>query len=171
MGRLRIKICEDLWRYRRLFYMYPDSRVVLVVRDGRDVSESVGRPNSGSDPAREFPAVTELVGAGRNPVSVGAEVWVRYMERFCEVMEVCGDRALVVRYDRLVEDFEGECRRLVWFLGGDRDDLWVLTSRADLRPRRGPNWEVWRDWTDGDRSAWRSVPGAEAMLARFGYSW
>jgi hypothetical protein len=92
--------------------IYPDARVVHIIRDGRDVARSLRAkhwgPDSIADAAAEW---RESVLAGR-----GADVPGRYVE---------------VRYERLLTDREEEIRRLFAELGLPLTDEVVAAAVAE----------------------------------------
>lgn len=155
--------------------LYPDCRVVHVVRDGRDVVASLSRSYElgfawcGATIARRASVWTRLVGAALH-----------------HGPRLSGNRYLEVRYETIERDPEGTLRHIVEALG-ERWHAGVLEalavahaspSRADaplatrardgtvsLRPRAARARD--ETWSDDDREAFARVAGT--LQSRLGY--
>ncbi len=147
--------------------LFPEARVVHVVRDGRDVAVSMRQASSTTPP----------------PIDQLARLWRKAVTKGRAFGEVDPGRYAEVRYEDLVDDAEGELRRLCPFLGLDFDPVMLdhrasaerLLGRIELahlhtRLPRPPTTRL-RDWTAEmtaeDAAAFEAVAGD--ALRRFGY--
>jgi hypothetical protein len=87
--------------------LFPEARVIHVIRDGRDVALSMRRASESWDPS---------MGVGL-PMSWRAEAWRRQVENARACRELLGDRYLEVRYEDLKADVKGAAARLFEFSG------------------------------------------------------
>jgi hypothetical protein len=137
--------------------IYPDARIVHIIRDGRDVARSLSRqewgPGSVADAAREWEG---SVRSGRG-AGLGEEI---YRE---------------IRYERLLDDPGREIEALYAWLGLDPEAglppaLDAARRRANIGPssRGGVGVGKWRDeWEAADLAAFNEVAGP--LLAELGY--
>ena len=104
---------------REIFALYPEARVIHIIRDGRDVAVSAayharnfGRPRRQDGPdTGVFP---------RGQLERLAADWASRVGRTVEDgPELLGDNYTEVRYEHLLERPEKELRRLTEFLGVD----------------------------------------------------
>lgn len=92
--------------------LFPEARVIHVIRDGRDVALSMRRASETWDPSM-----------GRDlPMSWRAEAWRRQVENARAFRELLGDRYLEVRYEDLKADVKGAAKRLFEFSRIPYDD-------------------------------------------------
>ena len=140
-----------------LAQVYPDARLVHIIRDGRDVARSLA--------AREW-----------GPESVGAAA-----RRWREVVEAAragapADNYLEVRYEELIEDLQSGVRDLYEWLGLPAGtDVLAEALREGRRPLnedpKDPRVSVgkWRDhFTDEDLAAFEAEAGE--LAAELGYA-
>lgn len=102
-----------------LAHVFPESRFIHVIRDGRDV------------------ALSYLQGGwGPKDLQEAAVYWKRFVERGRRYGEQLGrDRYLEVRYEELVADPERQVRTLCDFIDLDFDDAMLrYFERADVVP-------------------------------------
>lgn len=138
--------------------LYPDARIVHIIRDGRDVARSIAAQNWGpaevADAAREW---RDSVRAGRS-ARLPAE---RYLE---------------VRYEALLAEPEPEIRRLYEWLGlpAAADDLahpLAESARQENVDRFGVGGVATQKWRSAfsrdDLAAFNEVAGE--LLAELGY--
>ena len=94
--------------------LWPDSRFVHLVRDGRNVALSYAD-----------------VPFGPKTVAKAAELWATRVRMGIKAGRALGDRYIEIRYEDLVEDAEGEAKDLCEFLGLDFDSgMLDYTERA-----------------------------------------
>lgn len=144
---------------------FPDMKVVHLVRDGRDVALSY----------RDAPF-------GPKHVYQAAHQWVRYVMAAEAAGAVLGPgRFLLVRYEDVLDDPEGELRRICSFLGEEYDPAMLTFHRQDVpyptdarnsdglkRPVLGDNRGKWRNrMTLREQRIFEAIAGAQ--LARYGY--
>ena len=138
--------------------LYPDARVVHIIRDGRDVARSIAAQNWGpaevADAAREW---RDSVGAGR-------------------AARLPAERYLEVRYEALLADPEAEIRRLYEWLGlpATADDLahpLAESARQENVDRFGVGGVATQKWRSAfdrdDLAAFNEVAGE--LLQELGY--
>jgi len=105
--------------------IFPEARLIHVVRDGRDVALSLGGLNWGS---RHIPRI--------------AQDWRWKTVLAHKVGTVLGDRFLEVRFEDIVRDAEGELRRICEFLGEPFDPA-VLAYSASAESEMPPDSMQW----------------------------
>lgn len=137
---------------RTLAAWYPEARFIVMVRDGRDVIESLGR----------------------TPWGAKSRLWLA-REWAHRDWQVKGDlrqlpgRVLVVRFEDLLADPPAVLARVMTFLG-------LGFEPAQLEPTQSalvPGWE--REWKgnvntalDPDRAyAWRRAPASDALMTSY----
>ncbi len=127
-----------------LHRLFPTARFVHIIRDGRDVCLS----SLSWD--RAYKNAGRLTGYGEDPITVTALWWERFVTLGTEDGAALGPaRYLEVRYESLVADPEGECRRVCEFLG-------LPWNPAMLRYHEGRSRE---DWDTGSRAWMPPTPG------------
>jgi len=165
-----------------LFEAFPDSRLIFLLRDGRDVVDSwLDAYSSGSWAIEEgaFPVARE----GRLAlIEWLSSVWAYRTRVVADAFAERGaDRRVLVRYERLLADPAGDLARIAAMLGvdADRASLEDVASRHDYEevpPRvRGAGREIraaspggWRhNLSRDEQRAMHEIMGAE--LRTFGY--
>jgi len=173
--RVAEKTPGNVFWFGPLHHLFPDSPLVHVIRDGRDVVASLlGIDWRGPDGqpvpfTRDARAAAEYwvasVRAGRQAAARDPGLAGRYVE---------------VRYERLVADPEGELRRLLAFVGEpwddavlrhqdfDRDLAGETSAEQVRRPVNGSAVGRWRrDLSPGQLEVVRDVAGG--LLLELGY--
>ncbi len=125
--------------FRQLHELFPESPLIHVVRDGRDVAASMrGRGWTGSD-GRPLPATRDL--------RQGAALWAAMAKAGRAAGATCGPRYTEVHYEDLVTRPEQTLRELCRFIGEQWDDsmldfhrrpLTLLGTEADSTALREP---------------------------------
>ena len=148
---------------------FPEAKVLFALRDPRDVVLSCFRRGFKINPATfEF---TDL------------ERTARLYDASMRMASLARERGLLetheVRYERLVEDFEGEIRSACAFLGLDwRDEMLGFAERARARRIKTPSADqVARGLYAGAAGSWRPyrealapvLPILAPWVERFGY--
>jgi hypothetical protein len=141
--------------------LFPLARIVHLVRDGRDVALSVVGWERKTDQFRQrFPIWDE------SPVTTAALWW-----RWHVLLGRRAGRELPpglyheLRYEALVDDPRGECRRLCGFLDVDYDDAMVRFHEGRTRDEPGLSAKrAWLPATPGLRQ-WRKEMRAEDVEA------
>ena len=155
---------------RSINRLYPDARIVLLVRDGRYSAASAAQPNV------LLP----------NSILIDALIWRAAARRsFAALRSLRPDRLLVIRYEDLIEDHECQCLELCRFVGVEFDDAMlhpnvgvserVAISQEELdlvHPNLSrPPQKIAHDWRTGVSAA--DVRSVEVILrsslAMFGY--
>jgi hypothetical protein len=108
-----------------LLSVWPDAKVVVLVRDGRDVALSLKR-----------------LPFGPNNAWAAAQWWARGVRAGRKAVERHPDRVRCVRYEDIVADPEGEVRSLCGFLGL-RFEPGMLDLRRVDRSRIVPDQVSW----------------------------
>lgn len=149
--------------------LFPEARVLFAVRDPRDVVLSCFRRGFKINPATfEF---TDLERTARLYDASMRMAWLVRERGLIEAHEV--------RYERLVDDFEGEVRSACAFLGLDwRDELHGFAERARTRRiKTASAAQVTRGLYSGAAGGWRPyrqamasvLPILQPWVERFGY--
>jgi Ser/Thr protein kinase RdoA (MazF antagonist) len=158
----------------RLREMCPDSKIVHLVRDGRDVCLSMlGWPKAARAAGR-FPMFRD------DPVATTAAWWQWHVRAGMEQGRPLGAEAYrEMRYEDLVSEPEQRCAQLCEFLGLDPDPAMAAFHAGRSRPGQGRSANAaWLAPTPGLRD-WRSQMRPEQIevfeaiagdtLASFGY--
>jgi len=153
----------------RILRFYPEAKLAIVLRDGRDVCVSL-----------QMRSLTRLWPPKERREQI--ELWVRHAEaglRLLSNPEFEG-RVLEVRYEQLLQDPHGELRRLCGFarLRADAEFLRAAVEAAAFAntAQTGPGEHKWRGtagtwkryFTDEDRRLFRELAGD--VFERAGYS-
>jgi hypothetical protein len=163
-----------------IFEAFPKSRLVFLLRDGRDVVESWLDAYDEGSWAIDGGAFA-VSGEGRLPlIRWLSTVWVFRVEAVGAAYERLGPRARVmVRYERLLEDPAGELARICATCGIESDNLEGVADRHRFsrisprergsgRPVRAASPGGWRRTTSAaEQRAMHEVMGP--TLARLGY--
>ena len=165
-----------------IFDAFPDSRLVFLLRDGRDVVESwldAYVEGSWAIEGGAFPVADE----GRLPlIRWLSTVWVFRVEAVAEAYgRLAPGGRVMVRYERLLDDPAGELRRICATCGIECDDLEAVADqhrfsrispgeRGSGRPARAASPGGWRKTMGArEQQAMHEIMGP--TLARLGYGW
>jgi hypothetical protein len=91
-----------------LCYMFPNGQFIHLIRDGREVVNSMLNTGFQWDWARDF--------------ETACSTWIHYVEVGLKFQQSLPERTLQVRHDHLVLDPDIECERILRFLGVDHSD-------------------------------------------------
>lgn len=156
---------DNFKHYATLKALYPDARFIHIVRDGRDV----------------FNSIRDL-DWGPNNAYMGTRHWSERLQQALAVEQAEGARCLRVRYEDLLRDPEAELARIAAFAdipyrdemvnggglvlpGFTRDQHRLVGSRPD--PSRIGQW---RDHMRAREVAeFEAYPWTRVLLQRFGY--
>lgn len=158
-----------------LHQLFPNSRFIHLVRDGRDVALSL------RSWSRRGKSVGRLVGYASDSATTTALYWEWMVRLAREAGEALPPGFyLEVRYEELVAATPGECRRMCGFLGLDYDarmlDYHAGRQRADASLSAKKAWlpptRKLRDWrTEMDREDLLRFEAASGdLLSELGYS-
>lgn len=110
--------------FRQLHVLFPESPLIHVIRDGRDVAASIrGRDWKGGD-GRPLPATRDL----RN----GAGLWAAMVKAGRAAGEACGPNYLEIHYEDMVGAPEATLRTLCRFVGEEWDPMMLDFHRRPL---------------------------------------
>jgi tetratricopeptide (TPR) repeat protein len=166
LDKLPIRIAQ-LGLVNRVF---PDARVVVALRDPRDVCLSNLRQRFRMSPTMSFSLTLENT----------ARLYEHVMGIWLDTRELYTLPWLEIRYEDVVSDFEGHMRRVVEFLGLPWDDA-VLSfhERKGSRVANTPSYHAvrkrvntravgrWRNYREGLAPI---VPRLQRFLDAFGYA-
>jgi hypothetical protein len=144
-----------------LYGLWPETKVVHLIRDGRDVALSVLDWSKGERTAGRFPTWAE------DPVTTIALWWEWHVRLGREAGAPLGpERYHELRYESLVADPDAECAKLCAFLAVPHDDAMLRFHEGRTRSRPGRTTKgAWLPVTSGLRT-WRTqMPPAD--VARF----
>ncbi len=154
--------------------LYPDAKVVHVIRHGFDVARSLqhryGKVIDGFDTQlTKSPARFRLrprSGVHLSPletdIGFGVDLWKKYESACVKHVAALGDRAYSVRYETFLENPESICRELSDFVGFDMSGLRFEKATAKLRADRGFAFLA-------DSEAQKLAQTQAETLAEFGY--
>jgi hypothetical protein len=136
---------------RTLHELFPDARIVHLIRDGRDVALSATNWRRAERLAEDFSTWRA------EPLSTAALWWEWHVRRGREAgAEIGPEHYRELRYEALVADPEGECRALAEFLGIPYDDGMVRFHEGKTRDEAGLDAKhAWLPPTPGLRD-WRT---------------
>jgi hypothetical protein len=130
-----------------LFSLFPHSRLLFLLRDGRDVVDSeLDAVRRGAWLANHFEVQEEMTAGERlGLLRAQAHRWVRRTELVRQVFDALpADQRLLVRYETLLADTLTETTRIFGWLGvdADRDQLAAHIDRLSFAtlpaPLKGP---------------------------------
>ena len=154
--------------------LYPDAKVVHVIRHGFDVARSLqhryGKVIEGFDAQlTRSPARFRMIPRGGvhlspldTDIGFGVELWKKYESACVKHVAALGDRAYSVSYEKFLENPEGICRELSEFVGFDMNGPRFDKATAKLRADRGFAFL-------NDAEARKLAETQAATLAEFGY--
>jgi hypothetical protein len=153
-----------------LHEIFPDSRFIEIVRDGRAVALSLSTVDWWESSAVWWYGGTpaDWAAAGRDPWELIAQNWVEEVRATRTGLEaVPGSQVLSLSYERLVTDPLHEIRKVVEFLGLDWDDPGWQQALARVRfPDKNERWS--RSLDDAVLTRVQAVQAAE--LRHYGYA-
>jgi hypothetical protein len=182
-GEPRLFVKEPGSQPAQLFFeAFPESRLVFLLRDGRDVVESwVDAYDEGSwaIDGGAFPVSDE----GRLPlIRWLSTVWTYRVETVAEVYgRLASDARVMVRYEQLLDDPAGELARICETCGVEGCDLDAVAERHRFsrispgergsgRPARAASPGGWREtMSSSEQQAMHEIMGS--TLSRLGYDW
>jgi Sulfotransferase family len=141
----RFVAVKDPLDVRAAAVLFPQSRFINVVRDGRNVALSMRNASESWDPT---------MGRGR-AMSWRAEAWRRQVENIRDHREWLGDRYLEVRYEDLRRDTVAATRRLFDFAGIPHDDAILEHVRRTTELSAQPEAARASGFRGGGRAGWR----------------
>jgi hypothetical protein len=143
-----------------LYELWPETKVVHLIRDGRDVALSVLDWSKGDRTAGRFPTWTE------DPLTTTALWWEWHVRLGREAGARVGpEHYYEVRYESLVAGAERECAKLCGFLGVAYDDAMLRFHEGRTRPKPGrASKAAWLPVTGGLRSWREEMPADDVAL-------
>lgn len=136
-------------RIRYLDEVFPQARYVHLVRDGREVTQSLASVDwwNGHKVWWDGRTPPEIERAGQPRLAVCARNWVREMEQLsAQLAAIPAQRVLELRFERLLQDPLVELSRAVSFLGLPFTDEYRQAIDAlslhPVRPRWGSEWNA-----------------------------
>jgi hypothetical protein len=123
--RLAEKTPHNVLHIGFLARIFPRSRFIHVIRDGRAVAASLVK-QAWTDPDTEEPV------AYCQSLAAASRYWAEVLIRAHQESSSALGRVIEVRYESLVTDPEAEMRRLLAFLGEPWDDAVLRHQEADL---------------------------------------
>jgi len=165
--RFMTKQTANNQRIAVMMAMFPDARVVHIIRDGRAVASSLYHVRwwrdipiwwYGGKKAADWEA------EGREPIGLCAQQWLRDTAACQSQAAVLGERYLEIRYEDLVADVHGTVRRILQHSDLPIDQRYLDALPAQLDERN----DGWRTRLDAHQQAvLQDVLGP--MLGELGY--
>jgi hypothetical protein len=104
-----------------LHKLFPEAKVIHIIRDGRDVILSSWHHNKRvNDPAMKAVQFDTFL-------DDAAEIWAKTLRQARETAPILGDRYLEIRYEDLVADVLPNLKRVLDHLGADADEEMLRT--------------------------------------------
>lgn len=157
---------------RRIPYLsavFPAARYVHLVRDGREVTQSLSAVEwwNGHTVWWDGRTAAEIERAGEPRLAICARNWVRELEELRLQLEVVpAPQRLELRFEELLRDPLGQLDRVLAFLGlALRPEYRSAIESLDLRPVR-PRWGS--EWDAGELAC--VLREAQPMLRQLGYT-
>jgi len=156
------KVCEDFRQMDELYKLTDKSFFVFVVRDGREVVQSIATPNRSSLPFRRFPRVKQLSKITGDDFVSAIQIWMEYMNDFTEALESGSYTGckMLINYNKFMTD-HGEQAKIA--------DLFDQPVQLPEAIRSTPNSNAWESWSTEQKSKFKAYPRANDMLIRYGY--
>lgn len=156
-------------RIRQLDAIFPAARYVHIVRDGREVTQSLAKVEWWDDHTIWWDGrkAREIEQAGESRLSLCARNWVREVKELeTQLARIPGERRLDLRFEQLLRDPLGEVERVVHFLGLEWTDSYrAAIESLRLQPQDSP-WQ--RQWTAEQLEA--VLREARPTLSSLGYA-
>ncbi len=156
-------------RIRYLAQVFPQARYVHLVRDGREVTQSLASVEwwNGHKVWWDGRTPPEIERAGEPRLAVCARNWVREMEQLtAQLADIPPSRVLELRFERLLQDPLVELSRAVEFLGlAFTDEYRRAIDSLSLHPIR-PRWGA--EWNAGELDC--VLRETRPLLQQLGYS-
>ncbi len=169
---LVFKFNTDKDHIDQLFDLSPDSKLVFVIRDGREVCHSMAYPSSRSYPTRIFPYIEEAKKQGIHPIYAAARSWVTYMTNgdgyyHDFVLDKYPGISYILRYENLISDFDNEYLEFLNFLNLPIDNI---KFKKIISPIKTPSQDKWLNWSNSQKDAFKSFDEANELLIKNGYA-
>ncbi len=156
-------------RLRLLATIFPNARYVHLVRDGREVAQSLSTVEwwNGHTVWWDGRTALEMERAGEPRLAICARNWVRELEAVrAQLAQISPDRVLELRFESLLKDPMRELERVLGFLGVDsRTSYRDAIESLQLRPAPG-KWQS--DW--GNEQLACVLDEVQPMLHELGYT-
>ena len=147
--------------------LFPESKFLLTLRDGRDIVYSIAFPSVDSKPTRTFPEVDRIAASkGICRFEAAIQWWLRYVERYNRVLQEFNERTLLVRYESLVSDFETIFKNISEFVSREYQPAHLALVQG---PVSTPFQSSKERWTAEQKDLLRKYPLALEHLVQFGY--
>ncbi|WP_200226341.1 sulfotransferase family protein [Rubrivivax gelatinosus] len=157
-------------RIPALHATFPDSRFVVLHRDGRAVAQSLVQVHWWDDHILYWDGRTprELVRRGADALDLAAQNWAHEVRDMSAGLAcIPASQVIYLRYDELLTEPGAQLRRVLTFLGVDPDyspGYWQLIATLNLR-YQGEHWQP--RWTAEQRARVEAVQAD--ILAAVGY--
>lgn len=136
--------------------IFPGYRAILVVRDGRDVAQSLRTTATNKRAWR--------IGAQRLPFALALDRWVERMELSLNAAARLGDRLHILRYEDAAAHPDEVCAAFEQFLGLQASDELRAAMRG-VKARHDWRWTL----SAAEQKIAAEHPKAARMLAMLGY--
>lgn len=127
-------------RLRQIDAVFPEARYIHLIRDGREVAQSLSRVEwwDGHTIWWDGRTAAEMEQAGEDRLSVCAKNWVREVNELCAALsDVNPERILEIRYERLLDEPLHQLANILRFLAlplSDRYREAIDTLQLTRRP-------------------------------------
>lgn len=171
-ARAQVMLCKrtaNNRRIRQLDAIFPSARYVHIVRDGREVTQSLAAVEWWDEHTVWWDGrkAREIEQAGEDRLALCARNWVHEVQELeRQLVRIPAERRLDLRFEQLLDDPLQQVERIVSFLGLE----WMPSYREAIESLRlQPTDSPWRrDWT-ADQLA-KVLQEARPTLSALGYA-
>lgn len=126
----------------KLIELFPRSRFIWLIRDGRDAVESFAFPNTGHWP----PAAFEYLGKEPKERLLGAiGRLINYSNAQFQILKMFKQRIYLLKYETFTQDFISTSRKLLKFTRTSYSDEVLEELKSNFKARHGM-WKNWENW-------------------------
>jgi len=148
--------------------MFPDSLYIHLLRDGREVSQSLSQVEWWDEHTVWWDGRTaaEMEADGENRLSICARNWVNDVEAIEQSLgQISANRQYALRFEELMESPVGTLEHLLRFLGLEMTQQYAEAIESLAIKPGVPKWKS--RWSDSDLQ--QVMEEASPQLARLGY--
>lgn len=161
------KLNEDSNIMDQIIKIFPNSKIFLVMRDSRDVVNSIVYPHKNSIPYRKFPAIdSRSKEFNQHPMEVGIYYFNAYIENYDNIFNNYNDITYLIKYEDLINNFDEEYKKMEYFIEREPD---INKLNQIKKPIKTPNQQIWKTWTDEQKNIFKSDEKAMESLIKYGY--
>lgn len=155
------KFLFDFNIVQKLLELFPQSRFIWLVRDGRDVVESTTNPSTTNWP---IPDLSYLGEEEEQRFTNSLLRWLKFSLMQIKIYHVYNEHILWLHYEDFSKDFFGTAVRVLDFSRLSYTEEAIRELEGNFKARTGL-WEGWSDW----KKSIFIESGAEKLNKKMGY--